>query len=86
MVKKTNYKTKVTEIENKIFIAIGLETPAALSTKVTGNENNTPDITGFITIPEFKRLTKISFEVTKRLAGNIQVDTALSIAGKSKEK
>ena len=47
-------------------------TKAALNTKATDIENKTPDTKGFITPPEFSKLTKIHFdarmkETTKRL-------------------
>ena len=33
----------------------------ALNTKATETENKIPDTTGFITTPEFNRLTKLNF-------------------------
>ena len=50
--------------------------------------NKIPDITGFITTPEFNRSTKISFdaktkEITKSLAIKCQVDTTFDLAEKN---
>ena len=73
--------TKTTEIENKIFT--NLTTKAALNTKATEAENKIPDAIGFITAPEFNRLTKINFDArmiqeTKSLANKTKVDATLS--------
>ena len=50
-----------------------------------------PDTRGFVTNPAFTRLTKIIFdtsltEAAKNLASKSQVDNAIDIANKSREK
>ena len=59
-------------------------TKAALNTKATEIENKIPHTIGFITTPEFNRLTKINFdarmkEVTKNLANKSHADAALEM-------
>ena len=46
-------------------------TKATLNTEVTEIENKVPDTTGFITTPEFNRLTKISFVAKMKQAAKI---------------
>ena len=63
----------------------------ALSTTATEIENKIPDATGFITTPEFNRITKIIFDArmkqeAKSLTRKSQVDTARDIADKNREK
>ena len=48
-------------------------TKATLNTEVTEIENKVPDTTGFITTPEFNRLTKISFGAKMKQAAKILV-------------
>ena len=62
-----------------------------LNTKSAETGNNVPDTTSFIYTSEFKRLTKISFdvrikEIAKSFASESQVDNALEIADKNREK
>ena len=45
MVKKTDYITKITEIENKIPSVTGLVTTAALNAKTTEIKNKIPNLT-----------------------------------------
>ena len=45
LVKKTNYNTKITEIENDIPRVAGLVTTTVLNAKATEIENEIPDIT-----------------------------------------
>ena len=74
-----------------IFDITNLATKAALNTKATEIGNKILYSTSFITRPEFNRLTKINFNArmkqeAKSLASTGQVDTALDIADKSREK
>ena len=68
-----------------------MATEVALNTKAADIENKIHDSTGFITTPEFDRLSKIRFdarmkEAAKDLAIYSQVNNALDIAGKNGEK
>ena len=58
--------------------------------KVTEIEDKIPDTTGFITTPEFIRLTELSFgarmkEVTKNFATKSKVTTALNLGEENKQ-
>ena len=86
---------KYIDIEKRFEIEIpnvsGFVTTTTLNTKDTQIENKIPDTTGSFTSPEFNRLTKISFDVriketTKSLVSKSQVDNALDIADKNREK
>ena len=75
----------------KIPSVTGLVTTTALNKSVKEIENKIPDTTGFITTPELNRLAKISFDArvekaTECLPSNSQVDNALDIAEKYREK
>ena len=90
-VKKTDYNRKIREIENKTRSVTDLVTTFFLNTKATEIENKTPDTKGFITSPEFSKLTKIHFdsrmkETTKNLASKSQADAPLNRADKNREK
>ena len=66
-------------------------TTTTLNTKHIQIENKIPDTKGSFRSPEFNRLTKISFdarikEATKSLVSKSQVDNALDIADKNREK
>ena len=79
------------EVESKICDITNLATKAALKTKATEIENKICDTTGFITTPEFNRLTKLNFnarmeEEVESLASKGQVDTALDIADTNRGK
>ena len=83
--------TKAPEIESKTPANTNLATKVALNAKVTEIENKIPDTTGFITTSEFNRPAKISFdariiEEAKSLASKSQVDGALDIGDKNREK
>ena len=91
MATKAALNTKATEIECKIPEITNLATKDALNTKVTEIESKIPDTRGFVTNPAFTRLTKIIFdtsltEAAKNLASKSQVDNAIDIANKSREK
>ena len=49
LVKKTDYNTKITEIEGKIPDTSGLVKKTDYNTKITEIEGNIPDITGLAT-------------------------------------
>ena len=68
-----------------------MATKAVLKAKATEIENKIPDTTSFITIPEFNKLSKVSFdsrikEAVKILASKSHVDKALDIANENGEK
>ena len=78
-------------MESKIANITNWVTKVVLNTKSTEAENKIPDTTGFITTPEFNRLTKISCDVeikeaAKGLASRSQVHNGLDTADKSREK
>ena len=79
---------KAVEVECKTNGITNLATTAVLNTKATEIENKELDIAGFITT---SRLSKISFdsrikEAAKSVARKSQLDNALDIADKSREK
>ena len=47
LLKKTNYNTKITELENKIPDTSGLVKKTNYNTKITELENKIPDISNF---------------------------------------
>ena len=47
LLKKTNYNTKITELENKIPDISGLVKKTNYNTKITELENKIPDISNF---------------------------------------
>ena len=66
-------------------------TTTALNKKFEEIENKIPGIASFLTIPEMDRLKKISFDArmekaTESLESNSQVNDAVDIAHKHKEK
>ena len=82
---------KAVEVECKTNGITNLATTAVLNTKATEIENKELDIAGFITTSVFNRLSKISFdsrikEAAKSVARKSQLDNALDIADKSREK
>ena len=88
---KAALNKKAVEVESKMKDITNLTTKTALNSKVTETENKIPDTTDFNACPEFNRLTKISFDVgiikaSKSLASKSQVDNALDIVDKNKEK
>ena len=93
----TNLTTKVAlnakgkEVESKIPDITNLAIKVALNTKATVIENKIPDTTGFITTPEFNRLTKISFdarmkEAAKTLASKSQIDNSFDISDENEKR
>ena len=88
---KAALNTEVAEVESRMPDITTLATKAALNRKATYIENKIPDTTDFITTPEFNTLAKISSDArmqkaAKSLASKSQVDSALDIADKSREK
>ena len=79
MVTKAALNTKAVDVQSKKITGItNLATKASLNKKVTEIGNKISDTIGFITTPEFNRLTKISFDArikqeAKSLASKIQV-------------
>ena len=74
MVKKTNFNTKITEIEGKIPNISGLATTSAL----TAVENKIPNITGLVKKTDFDaKLKGISDRVTKNKSKHLPVETEL---------
>ena len=76
---------------SKILDITSLFNKATLNTKLREVENKIIDITSFICITEFNRLTKKGFDArikaaTKSLARESEVDTALDIADKNREE
>ena len=76
---------------SKVFDITSLFTKATLNTKITEIENKIIDVTSFICITEFNRLTKKGFDArikaaTKSLVCESEVDTALDIADKNREE
>ena len=70
--KKTDYKTKITEIENKMPSVTGLVTAVALITKATEIENKIPDFTNWATkaalITRATEIEKITPDTTSFVA------------------
>ena len=74
LVKKTNFNTKITEIEGKIPNISGLATTSAL----TAVENKIPNITGLVKKTDFDaKLKGISDRVTKNKSKHLPVETEL---------
>ena len=72
------------EVETKKLDVNNLAPGVVLSRNVIEMENKMPDTKGFISTPEFNRLTKIRFdpkikEETKRLTINSHVDTSFDV-------
>ena len=84
LVKKTDYNTKITEIENKMPSVISLATIAALNAKSTEIENKIPDITNLATKAVYK--TKVQMLNVKYLTLRIQPDRLLSIQKPQRSK
>ena len=77
-----------TEIEDEILGITNLDCKAFIIIKAG---DKTPDTTGFITIPEFNRLSKINFdarkkESTRSFASESQIDTILDVADQKRKK
>ena len=77
-----------TEIEDGIPGITNLDCKAFIIIKAG---DKTPDTTGFITFPEFNRLSKINFdarkkESTRRFASESQIDTILDVADQKRKK
>ena len=77
-----------TEIEDEIPGITNLDCKAFIIIKA-GDE--IPDTAGFITIPEFNRLSKINFdarkkESTRSFASESQIDTTLDVADQNRKK
>ena len=88
---KAALNTKVGQLDNEIPNIANLATKVALNTNATEIENKIPDTTNFITSPELNKLIKIGFEpktkeTAKSFASKSQVDDALDIAYKIREK
>ena len=82
---KAALKTKTAKIKSKLTDITKLTTKTALNTKAREIENIISATSGFITIPEFNRLTKTRFnarlkEAMKSHASKSQVDNALGLA------
>ena len=78
LTKKAALNIESVEVESKICDITNLATKATLNEKDTDWRQNT-SCTGFITTPEFNRLTKIK-EETESISSKSQEDTALYIA------
>ena len=65
---KASLNAKTREVESEIPYITNQATKVALNAKATEMENEILDTTGFITIPEFNRLTKISFDAKMKEA------------------
>ena len=94
MATKAPLNIKVAKVENKIPDITNLATKAALNRNVTEIKNKIPDTTGFITTLAFNKLkkkkkkrfdTKMK-EAAKSLARKSQVDNALDMTSKNREK
>ena len=68
MTTKASLNAKTREVESEIPYITNQATKVALNAKATEMENEILDTTGFITIPEFNRLTKISFDAKMKEA------------------
>ena len=74
MVKKTNFDSRITEVECKIPNISGLATKSAL----TAVENKIPDVTNSITKTDFDaKLKDISDRVTKNKSKDLLLDNEL---------
>ena len=77
-----------TEIEDEIPGITNLDCKAFIILKAG---DKIPDTAGFITIPEFNRLSKINFdarkkESTRSFASESQIDTTLDVADQKRKK
>lgn len=77
-----------TEIEDEIPGITNLDCKAFIIIKAG---DKIPDTAGFITIPEFNRLSKINFdarkkESTRSFASESQIDTTLDVADQKRKK
>ena len=77
-----------TEIEDEIPGITNLDCKAFIIIKAG---DKIPDTAGFITIPEFNRLSKINFdarkkESTRSFASESQIDTTLDVADQNRKK
>ena len=77
-----------TEIEDEIPGITNLDCKAFIIIKAG---DKIPDTAGFITIPEFNRLSKINFdarkkESTKSFASESQIDTTLDVADQNRKR
>ena len=77
-----------TEIEDEIPGITNLDYKTTIIIKAG---NKIPDTTGFITTPEFNRLSKINFdarkkESTRSFASESQIDTTLDVADQNRKK
>lgn len=59
MVRKTDYITKITELENKIPVTTGLFKVTHYVTKIAEIDNEIPDISDLVTTSNFKKLANI---------------------------
>ena len=74
MVKKTDFNSKITEVEGRIPSISGLATSSAL----TVVENKIPDIIGLVTKTDFdSELKAISDKVTKNKSKHLLVEIEL---------
>lgn len=84
------FNKQTTEIEKKILDITNLATRTALRIKAAEIEK-IPDITDFITAPEFKRSITIHFDAKMKaeansLASKSKANTALDMADKNRKK
>ena len=78
MVKKTDFNTKVTEIEGKIPDISNWVKKTDFNTKVTGIEGKMPDVSSLVKNTDFyTRLKKISDRVTKNKSKHLLVENEL---------
>ena len=74
MVKKTDFNSKITEVEGKIPSISGLATSSAL----TAVENKIPNVTGLVTkIDFYSKLKAFNNRVTKNKSNNLLVENEL---------
>ena len=85
MVKKTDYNTKIAEVQNKIPSVTGLANTAAINTKTTEIENKNLSILIWLLKPPWVQRQRMR-KAAKYLVSKIQVDMALDTVDEKRKK
>ena len=85
MVKKTDYNTKIAQVQNKIPSVTGLANTAAINTKTTEIENKNLSILIWLLKPPWVQRQRMR-KAAKYLVSKIQVDMALDTVDENRKK
>ena len=89
MVRKTDYITKITELENKIPVTTGLFKVTHYVTKIAEIDNKIPDISDLVTTSNLKKLANIWWKnkkYNKKPCSEGGITTSLDLGEGNKKK